>query len=129
MSAEYDDYDDGEMSSESILSKDGPRVLAEQCSTCIGRPGNLMDLRPGRVRQMVRDGCAGGGIACHQTLSHGGHPEFGGPAACRWFYDHYGHLCNLFRIWGRLGGFIEVETAQDNGDDEPGHGYHEAGDY
>lgn len=117
------------MSGENILGRDGkPRVLSEQCSTCIGRPGNLMDLRPGRVRQMVRDGVnSGGGIVCHQTLSYGDHPDFG-PAACRWFYDTYGRLCNLYRIYGRLGGFTEVDPPREE-DDEPGHGYHEAGDY
>lgn len=99
---------------ETILGPDGkPRVLSEQCSTCIGRPGNLMQLDPGRVRRMVREAVNGGGIICHQTLSYGDYPEFGG-AACRWFYDHYGHLCNLFRIYGRIGGFTEVEPPQDN---------------
>lgn len=102
------------MSDETILGPDGkPRLLSEQCSTCIGRPGNPMDLRPGRVRQMVREAVNGGGIACHQTLSYGGHPDFGGAALCRWFYDTYGHLCNLVRIYGRLGGFTEVDPPQD----------------
>lgn len=110
-----EDYAEEDYSSESILGADGrPRVLAEQCSTCIGRPGNLMNLRPGRVRQMVRDAVRGGGIPCHQTLSYGGHPEYGGPAACRWFYDHYGPACNLFRIYDRLGGFTEVEPPQED---------------
>jgi hypothetical protein len=101
------------MREETILGQDGrPRLLSEQCSTCIGRPGNPMRLRPGRVKEMVRDGVNGGGITCHQTLSYGDHPEFGG-AACRWFYDNYGRLCNLFRIYDRLGGFTEVELPCD----------------
>jgi hypothetical protein len=109
------------VSEETIIGPDGkPRVLSEQCLTCIGRPGNLMQLRPGRVRSMVREGVNGGGIICHQTLSYGEHPELGG-AACRWFYDRYGHLCNLYRIYDRLGGFTEVEPPQDE-DDEAGEG-------
>jgi hypothetical protein len=121
---------DSEGGSETILGRDGkPRVLSEQCSTCIGRPGNLMQLYPGRVREMVQGGVNGGGITCHQTLSYGEYPEFGG-AACRWFYDHYGHLCGLYRIYGRISGFTEVDPpGQDETDEEPGHGYREAGDY
>jgi hypothetical protein len=102
---------------EGILGPDGkPRVLSKQCSDCIGRPGNLMRLRPGRVRDMVEGGVNGGGITCHQTLSYGIHPEFGG-AACRWFYDRYGHLCNLYRIYGRIGGFTEVDLPQDDSEE------------
>lgn len=101
---------------ETILGPDGkPRVLSGQCSDCIGRPGNLMQLRPGRVREMVEGGVNGGGIICHQTLSYAGHPEFeDAGAACRWFYDTYGHLCNLYRIYGRIGGFTEVDPPQDS---------------
>lgn len=107
------------MSEESILGADGkPRVLSEQCSTCIGRPGNPMKLRQGRVREMVKGGVNGGGIICHQTLSYGDHPEFGG-AACRWFYDRYGHLCNLYRIYDRLGGFTEVDPPQEQDETGP----------
>jgi hypothetical protein len=107
------------VSDENILGRDGkPRVLSEQCSTCIGRPGNLMQLRPGRLREMVQGAVNGGGIACHQTLSYGGHPDFGGAALCRWFYDCYGHLCNLVRIYWRLGGFTEVEPPQDEEENE-----------
>jgi hypothetical protein len=45
------------------------RLKAEMCGTCIFRPGNLMRLRPGRVRQMV-DACNAdhGHIVCHDTL-------------------------------------------------------------
>lgn len=104
------------MSDESILGPDGkPRLLSEQCSTCIGRPGNLMQLRRGRLLEMVQGGVNGGGITCHQTLSYGAHPEAGG-ALCRWFYDHYGHLCNLVRIYERLGGFTEADPPQDEED-------------
>jgi hypothetical protein len=91
-----------------------PRVLTEQCSTCIGRPGNKMHLQDGRLRMMVRDALQQGsqGIICHQTLSYGAHPEFGG-ALCRWFYDTYGPQNNFIRCIGRFGGFEEVDPPVD----------------
>jgi len=104
------------MSTESCLDKvtHKPRLLSEQCSTCVGRPGNLMHLRPGRLRKLINDNIQQGaqGLVCHQTLSYGGHPEFG-DAFCRWFYDTYGHLSNYLRIVERLGGFTEVAPPKD----------------
>ncbi|MBK3624329.1 hypothetical protein JHN59_05635 [Streptomyces sp. MBT49] len=45
------------------------RVCTEKCTTCIFRPGNLMDLTPGRLAQMIRDAIANEGhIVCHSTL-------------------------------------------------------------
>jgi hypothetical protein len=73
-----------------------------------------MDLRPGRLRSLIRDNTQQGvqGLVCHQTLSFGDHPEFGG-AFCRWFYDTYGLLNNFMRIIERLGGFTEVDPPKD----------------
>lgn len=85
-----------------------PRLLAEQCADCIGLPGNPMKLRPGRVRKMVNEGMAGGGIICHRTLPYSKPAEYDQPAFCRWFYDKFGFRTNLFRIYERLGGFTEV---------------------
>jgi hypothetical protein len=87
-----------------------PRVLSEQCATCIFRPGNPMHLNPGRVREMVAGALEQGsqGIICHSTLSYGEHPGFGG-ALCRGFYDRYGSQSNFIRVIGRLGGFTEVD--------------------
>lgn len=64
-----------------------PRVLAEKCATCIFRPGNLMHLRPGAVKDMVdqvRE--VGTFIPCHDTLP--GTPVQ--PAVCRGWYDAHG---------------------------------------
>jgi hypothetical protein len=96
------------MRTDSVLGPDGPRLCAEKCSTCIFRPGNLMHLQPGRVRQMVRDTLAAGSyITCHATLPYA---DTGSePAICRGFYDAHGPRSNLIRIWGRLGGFDEIE--------------------
>lgn len=92
----------------SVLGPNGPRLCADKCSTCIFRPGNPMDLRPGRVQQMVRDSLnAGSFITCHSTLP--GVQDGAAPAICRGFFDAYGHLSNVLRIYGRLGGFDEIE--------------------
>jgi|HubBroStandDraft_2_1064218.scaffolds.fasta_scaffold1219154_2 hypothetical protein len=104
---------------EDYFGPDGrPQVCARQCSTCIGLPGNPMDLKPGPVWQMVRravNSC--GAIICHQTLSYGDHPEQGG-AVCRWFYDTYGHLSGGVRVQARIGdGFREIELP--GGEDDP----------
>lgn len=119
---DYDEPDDDGYASVNILGKDGmPRLLSAQCYSCIGRPGNKMDLRAGRVRQMIQDTLQGGGvIPCHQTLSYGDHPEAGGPAVCRWFYDAYGDRSNLVRIYDRLGGWTEVEPPQEDSDETEG---------
>jgi hypothetical protein len=91
-----------------VLGPDGPRLLAEKCSTCIFRSGNPMRLREGRVRGMVSDALRGGGfITCHKTLPYGDYPDCG-PAICRGFYDAHGHRSNILRIYDRLGGFVEV---------------------
>ena len=90
-----------------------PRLLSEQCSTCVGRPGNLMHLNPGRLKQLIEDNTGDGrlGLICHQTLPYGDHPE-AGPAFCRWFYDHYGHLANGIRhlVWD-AGHGLDVKSA------------------
>lgn len=61
-------------------------VKAEKCSTCIFRPGNLMGLAPGRVKEMVDGSVAeGAGITCHKTLYGQAEQE----ATCRGFFDSY----------------------------------------
>lgn len=56
-------------------------VQAQMCATCIFRPGNLMHLQRGRVREMVdkakeKDTA----IVCHDTYD-------GEQAVCRGFFD------------------------------------------
>lgn len=104
----YDEDRDDEIESGKVLDPidQKPRLCSRQCDTCVFRPGNVMRLRPGRLRQMVRDTLAGGGfIPCHETIRR---PDFR-PAVCRGFSDQYGHRSNLLRIWDRLGGFREVD--------------------
>jgi hypothetical protein len=89
---------------------DKEQLCARQCATCVGRPGNLMGLRPGRLQALIRDNTGQGtmGLICHETLRYGQHPEQG-EALCRWFYERFGHLVNGIRVMERLGGFDEIE--------------------
>lgn len=58
-------------------------VQAQMCSTCIFRPGNVMDLRAGRVRQMVDEARRhDSAIVCHQTLEGDG-------SVCRGFFERW----------------------------------------
>ncbi len=62
-------------------------VCARMCSTCIFRPGNLLDLPESRVPQMVADATANDGcIPCHHTTY--GQAE-SGEAVCRGFYERH----------------------------------------
>lgn len=67
-------------------------VCAEMCSTCIFRPGNLMSLQPGRVREMVDQAVADEScIICHSTLD-------GDNACCRGFFDRHGDRVMTLRL-------------------------------
>jgi hypothetical protein len=93
-----------------------PRLLSEQCSTCVFRPGNLMHLDAGRLKDLIDSNVAAGtALTCHQTLSYGDHPEFG-EAVCRGFYDAVGEGTNIIRVMHRLGGFDEVAPPEKCGD-------------
>lgn len=68
-----------------VYRRNRMHVMARMCDTCIFRPGNLMDLEPGRVESMVaecerNDGC----IPCHKTLG-----QTGGEAVCRGMYEFH----------------------------------------
>ena len=74
-------------------------VCERMCDSCIFRPGNLMDLHPGRVAGMVKDAKRkDGAITCHETLDH----KRG--AVCRGYFDR--HRGATLQIAERLG-FIE----------------------
>lgn len=60
-------------------------MCARMCKTCIFRPGNLMDLAPGRVEGMISSAeAAGAVIPCHRT-THG--QDARGEAVCRGFFE------------------------------------------
>lgn len=69
-------------------------VCEEMCATCIFRPRNLMQLRPGRVRGMVDEAKRlDTAIVCHGTLD-------GEHAICRGFFDR--HKTQSIQIAERL---------------------------
>lgn len=84
------------------------RLMADKCSTCIFRPGNRMDLEPGRVAQMLADVRATDGfVPCHKTIGTG-LPS----AICRGSNDaHRGGLVRLADR-GVLAGVVEVTEAE-----------------
>ena len=77
------------------IFRDGKvHVCKRMCDTCIFRPGNLMDLHPGRVEGMIKEATeADGTIVCHDTLD-------GDNAACRGFFDR--HATAVLQIAQRL---------------------------
>jgi hypothetical protein len=82
-------------------------VQAEMCSTCIFRPGNLMNLKPGRVKEMVEGSLADeAGITCHKTI----YGQAAQEAVCAGFYDRYAHRVTTFQIAERLGAIKRIES-------------------
>lgn len=99
---EPDPYDDPD----GPLTEGGLRVCSRMCSTCIFRPGNLMQLHPGRVRGMVDEAVANDSmIPCHKTLD-------GERACCRGFYDRHRESSFGLRL-GELIGVIEIDPDKD----------------
>ena len=59
-------------------------VQHHMCATCIGKPGNLMHLEPGRRDGMVADVLRDESrIPCHKTL------DLPAQAVCRWQFDQH----------------------------------------
>lgn len=86
----------------SCVGERGLRIASERCSTCIFRPGNLMTLRPGRVRDMVDDVRQHDSyVVCHQTLGD----DLG--VVCRGSYE--AAYTSPLQIADRLG-FVELVT-------------------
>jgi len=98
----------GPMSYIPVLRNGRLYVCAEMCSTCVFRPGNLMQLHRGRVAGMVRgavknESC----IPCH----HHAYTET--PAVCRGFFDL--HPTQPLQVLSRLGlvTYVDAETGED----------------
>lgn len=77
-------------------------VMSEKCSTRVFRPGNLMRLRPGRLKELT-DHTQSTGIpfSCHQTLPYAEAEyvaHYGGAALCRGAVDVYGHESPTMRL-------------------------------
>jgi hypothetical protein len=68
---EYADIedDDDEYPPTVLDAKSMLHVMREQCSTCIFRPGNKMQLREGRMRDLTaQTDASDSNVICHQTL-------------------------------------------------------------
>lgn len=85
------------------IFRDGKVHVCEQmCETCIFRPGNLMQLRAGRVRQMVDEAKANdSAIVCHATLD-------GDHAVCRGYYDRHRNDVFPLRLAQMLDNIVEI---------------------
>jgi hypothetical protein len=80
------------------------RVLAEQCATCIFRPGNLMQLRDGALKALT-EGAADTFVTCHDTLPNWSQEQ---PAVCRGFYDGYAEKSRTLQVLVPLFGGVEL---------------------
>lgn len=90
------------MSYQPVFRDGKVHVKRRMCDTCIFRPGNLMNLEPGRVEGMVADATSDDGcIPCHKTLGDE-------PAVCRGFFDR--HRTQTLQIAERLGYVEEVDA-------------------
>lgn len=84
------------------------RVLREQCATCIFRPGNLLELASGAVKDVVRQSLANDtAVICHDTLA------LDVQAVCRGFADRYD--TTPIEMARQLGMYAEI--------DPPANGY------
>lgn len=84
----YDD-EDGPQPGSVLEMEEGAAVwvMADRCATCVYRPGNLMNLMPGRLPQLTRENLERQShLTCHSTLLYGTSTRLR-PAVCRGFAD------------------------------------------
>lgn len=92
--------------SKPVYSDGKVHVMPEKCSTCIFRPGNLMRLQPGRVKEMVDGALANQSvIPCHKTI----YGEREQEAVCRGFYDAHGSRVPALRLAAAMDVIEEVD--------------------
>lgn len=93
------------MTGKPVYSDGKVHVVSEMCSTCVFRPGNLMNLSPGRLKGMVDGSVAdGGGITCHKTI----HGQAEQEATCRGFYDAHKSRVPALHLAADIGIIEEV---------------------
>lgn len=81
-------------------------VLSEQCETCVFRPGNLLDLRAGRLKDLSETNRRlDTALKCHATLWD----EDTDQAICRGYFDAYWQEITPLRMAVAL----DVITEQD----------------
>lgn len=111
------DYDEDDSSwNPGVLTPDGRQVviMKTMCSTCIFRSGNLMQLNPGRVKDMTEQTDASDtNVTCHKTLG----TDQG--AICRGSFER--RPGQIGRIAERIGALKEItEEEVESGDDHEG---------
>jgi hypothetical protein len=81
------------MDQHNVFRDDHVHVCARMCDTCIFHSGNRMQLKSGRVREMVDSARSkeGGTIVCHSTLD-------GNNAICRGYWDRFAQQDVLIRL-------------------------------
>lgn len=73
-------------------------VMTAMCSTCVFRPGNLMELRRGRLKDLVDENLKNdAALPCHATV-YGMHGLEGQKAVCRGFFERYANDVTALRI-------------------------------
>lgn len=92
-------------------------IMSEKCSTCVFRPGDPMNLRPGRLKELT-DHVQETGVpfSCHQTLPYASkvHTEhYGGAALCHGAVESYGDQSIPMRMARALDAVVEVEPYRD----------------
>lgn len=95
------------------------RILEDKCKDCIFRPGNLMHLGHGRLKEVVDGNLAASALlTCHNTLP--GNERENDPAACRGFWDAYGLQTAAGRMAKFVIGIIWTKLKEDNEQVQPG---------
>ena len=78
-----------------------PLLYRDRCSTCVFRPGNLMWLAPGRLRDLVEQNRKTGSmLICHHT-TFGQAPR---EVMCRGFWDAYAQESTVPQVMERMFG-------------------------
>jgi hypothetical protein len=92
-----------------------PAVYDRRCPTCVFRSGNRMQLRPGRLQQLVDDHRdSGTALVCHETIA-----DEAEPVLCRGYFDRYGAEAGSLQVLYRLGGHLRVVPAPATWPPEP----------
>lgn len=118
------DWIDDDEADEEITDLQGPEwprpyrdgrvhVMADKCSSCVFRPGNLMHLPPGRLKGMADDVQESGiPFSCHQTLSYAEekyNDHYGGNALCAGAVEAFGAESTVMRMAHAYGVIADVE--------------------
>lgn len=87
-------------------------VMSEKCGTCVFRPGNLMNLPPGKLKGMA-DHVQETGIpfSCHQTLAYSEpryREHYEGMALCAGAVENYGEQSVIMRMAHAMDVIVEV---------------------